>query len=63
MKQEGNGGDTVTNMSGSHEFFIENTHRKQRQEIFVQYVFATVPTPGTFALLGLGGLVGVRCRR
>ncbi|PCI10106.1 hypothetical protein COB72_04250 [bacterium] len=37
--------------SGSEAIYLDNV------------VFATVPTPGTFALLGLGGLVGARRRR
>lgn len=37
--------------SGSENLYLDNV------------VFATVPTPGAFALLGLGGLVGARRRR
>jgi len=37
--------------SGSEAIYLDNV------------VFASVPTPGTFALLGLGGLVGARRRR
>jgi MYXO-CTERM domain-containing protein len=52
-------GSGITGGFGAHSFVIWNTN----EAFHVASITPSVPSPGFFSLLGLGGLVGVRRRR